>query len=69
MKGYYTNGAYVGWMPNKSGYGGRWQFFATEQEYQEAYIWETMDENERQAIIQNEYEQLQEFIQKSTQAS
>ncbi len=69
MKGYYTNSCYVGGIPNTNKPGGRWNFFPTEKEYQEAYIFETMDENERQAIIQQEYDQMQEFIRKSTQAS
>ena len=35
VKGYYNGYSWVGWMPDKRG--GRWQFFATESEYREAY--------------------------------
>ncbi len=35
MKGYYNGYSWVGWIPDKRG--GRWQFFATETEYREAY--------------------------------
>ena len=36
MKYYYTGYSCVGWIPDPNG-GGRWEYFATDKEYREAY--------------------------------
>ena len=37
MKGYYTDGAYWGWIPSRTGFGGRYMPFESDAEYAAAY--------------------------------